>query len=701
MNRTKLATSSSTKISNALLQQIEGIPDLGRGYSLTTNTLQSSCLEIDGSIEAQSFDYDCKSEQLESMKSFIALSSSFLGSNELNEFSLFSSQKDYFTDLSTANEKESMTGWKIWQSFSQGRLREIHKETQRINKEQQTLEEEYLRTIESLTPTVSSSGSDATYLYRQRNLRLKYNVAITMRVNRLYSTIAEQETRLSDSAIRMLHTEEYINFFNTCGPNYVQSLHRAQELTAVFSFESDDEYNAKEFIKALRLYLHGNRGYNINERLGNGEISNRQETEAFFDSWDFDFDDSDIKSTLSIELLAYGLGLNKIGSDTLVSTSLDEVKNVMNFAFDSMTKSNDYDSQTGMIFEVEVFPWTKNTQFVRITNVEQERVYVPVPEGLIPTPKQILGSTGDLETVCMSPSHILDDFGKCCDKYDIINIAASDNDSGSIRKLCEPTYELSSVTMKDNLQINAEFISWMSSIARERLKNLAKLGQCVNALRSYPRRYDYNFMLANNNGQYNEYIDMKFTLKEVRAALDPSANLSILSLIGSENDEYFDMFYRPCLSSLYGRYNERFEDSPKYLMIEPWYNHDKCAMTSCLGPKKAWDRGDGNGCVDGVLARTDQQTPITNVEDDTKFCATTIDKDRGYESCKYEMKLQSVDQIDKCRNHLPQTIDSKGQPKGLSMAEMIDYFCMPILSSEKADEEKMNEADYTWDQCVS
>lgn len=42
------------------IQRMEGIPILGRGYSATTNSFQSSCLDVNGTVEDQLFNYDCK-----------------------------------------------------------------------------------------------------------------------------------------------------------------------------------------------------------------------------------------------------------------------------------------------------------------------------------------------------------------------------------------------------------------------------------------------------------------------------------------------------------------------------------------------------------------------------------------------------------------------------------------------------------------
>jgi hypothetical protein len=42
------------------IERMEGIPILGRGYSTMTNSFQSSCLEVNGTVEDQLFNYDCK-----------------------------------------------------------------------------------------------------------------------------------------------------------------------------------------------------------------------------------------------------------------------------------------------------------------------------------------------------------------------------------------------------------------------------------------------------------------------------------------------------------------------------------------------------------------------------------------------------------------------------------------------------------------
>ena len=49
-----------TTIGGDILLGATGVPSLGRGYSITTNTFQSSCLDVGGNHTETSYNYDCK-----------------------------------------------------------------------------------------------------------------------------------------------------------------------------------------------------------------------------------------------------------------------------------------------------------------------------------------------------------------------------------------------------------------------------------------------------------------------------------------------------------------------------------------------------------------------------------------------------------------------------------------------------------------
>lgn len=536
----------------------------------------------------------------------------------------------------------------------------------------------------------------------------KYVVAATMKIDRFFSSLLEDNGKLSYDAMKMLENEEYLNFFTACGPNYVRSLHRAQEVTAIFRFEASDAFEAQSFADLLKLYVHGNRGNMISAKRQAGEAPIEVELNRF--DMDFDFDFEKIRQSLSIEIFGYGLGLNGSGSKTLVATSLDEFNEVMRFAFLSMTKVNNDSSsnenQSGIVHSIEVVPWADNSEFLKAAEVNFSRILAPIPRGLIESSRQVF-KHGRLENLCTSFDLIADDFGKCCHDDDMVDTSGYQNGDGSKatkKKKCEPKQYLSPVVMRDNLETNAEFASWISSVAQEKMKNLSTLGQCVNKLRSLPKRFDYFYLHSSPGIDYDESIDMSYTVKELKAALDPAADLSILTLLSNENDEYFEMFYQPCLSALYGKNDGGIRNiDPKYFMAKPWYNHVECARVSCLEKNMAWDRLGGNGCVEGLLARETDKNPIPF--DSDPFCAKEIDKSTGEEKCKYKFtpKANIIMQIDSCRESLPHGEDGRGRPIPLSMGYLIDYFCMPQVAFDRdqADEEKMLEVDNSWDICVS
>ncbi len=53
-----------TTITHDLVQETDGVPVLGRGYSLTTNSFQASCFDVNGTTVEHSYNYDCESLSL-------------------------------------------------------------------------------------------------------------------------------------------------------------------------------------------------------------------------------------------------------------------------------------------------------------------------------------------------------------------------------------------------------------------------------------------------------------------------------------------------------------------------------------------------------------------------------------------------------------------------------------------------------------
>lgn len=610
------AVSLPSTINSDAVQSMSGAPALGRGYSITTNTMLGSCLNITNFNETEhshsyNFDY-------------------------------------YFSDFTSGGMTNGRSlGGKISKSFGFSKVK-----------------------------SAVSKSADTP----------KHSVVATMRLERFFSSVWESGATLSEDASKMLDDEEFINFFMSCGPSYVRSLQRAQEVTAIISYEAEDDMEARKFANMLRLFVYGNRG---------GPPKNEDDPSTGFPP--LDFDASDIMKTLSIEILGYGLGLNKVGSETLVATSLNEFNDVMKFAFDSMTKNNETEtsSQTGVVYNMEVVPWADNAEFLKYADVDFNRILSPVPRDYMPDTIPISDEFGE-RLGCEDEVHVADNFGKCCEEYEKVNITL---DNGFIREGCIAKQYMSPIKMKENLETNAEFVTWLGSIVHEKKTTLMSIGQCVNKLRSFPPRLDYEFLEASEQAKYDYAIDMAYTSKELKAALDPNSDLSIVTMVSGENEEFVEMFYQPCLDALYGRtLSEDQEMEPKYIMAEPWYNHKECALPSCLERNMAWDRVNGGGCVEGILAR---KSPNEHIPDDNdRYCARALDNSDGGEICKYLPDKDVIAKMDICRQILPQGKNGRGQDIPISMSYLIDYFCAPKSTGEEADEDKMDYVDHVWRSCT-
>ena len=70
VERFQYASCMPTTIADELIQQIDGVPVLGRGYTITTNSFQASCFDVNGTVAEHSYNYDCKCTQCVDINAF-------------------------------------------------------------------------------------------------------------------------------------------------------------------------------------------------------------------------------------------------------------------------------------------------------------------------------------------------------------------------------------------------------------------------------------------------------------------------------------------------------------------------------------------------------------------------------------------------------------------------------------------------------
>ena len=541
-----------------------------------------------------------------------------------------------------------------------------------------------------------------------------YIIVITMRVDRYHSVFSEAEVDLSKAAKMILAEEDYINFFATCGPSYVRAIHRAQEVTALFSFNASSKVAAQEFATALQLFVGGNslkadyaeskqRRSEKLEKNSNGRICDGADGAACYSDSFFNALSLDIKNSLNIRIFSYGIGLHSNGMDTFVSTSLDDFNRIMETTYTAMTtRAAGSKFSEGKVVDIEVVPWIDNPQFQILAEFHDHQLWMPIPHSLIENSMERNGTLA-----CPSSHMIVDDFGKCCNSDDLVYSQYAQTDGSKFQKsICEPFQFVSHQVMRDNLAVNGEFVVRMDSAVRQYDEVFSILDHCVRALRQVPTKYDYHFLQVRSTPvpPLLRDISMKsrYTVKELRMALDPFNDSELVHIVGKQRDEYFEMFYQRCVTALQGMNlgNNKLTD-PLYFMAHPWYNLEECLHLSCLEVNKMWDRLNGQGCIDGILHYKAPPESQPKLSRDDPHCAKVIDPVSGKEVCKFVPDFDFVRKLGQCRSRLPGTEDGRGRLVPISLEYIARQFCEPNLSLDhpQADEKRISEIELAWAAC--
>eukprot|EP00551_Chaetoceros_affinis_P016506 CAMPEP_0203696336 /NCGR_PEP_ID=MMETSP0091-20130426/7567_1 /ASSEMBLY_ACC=CAM_ASM_001089 /TAXON_ID=426623 /ORGANISM="Chaetoceros affinis, Strain CCMP159" /LENGTH=630 /DNA_ID=CAMNT_0050568087 /DNA_START=8 /DNA_END=1900 /DNA_ORIENTATION=+ len=476
-------------------------------------------------------------------------------------------------------------------------------------------------------------------------------VVAVMRIERYYSSVREEVSPLSDDAKTLLNNQDYVGFFKACGPNYVRGIRRAQEITAIFRFQSSSTQVAKSFSAGLKV-------------------------SGFFSSKDSSFASkskfSQVRSSLSIKILGFGLGLNEEGSDTLVATSLEEYNEVMKFAFKSFTQSeNSY--AIGMVYGMEVVPWVDNSAFQVESKLLDDNILIPVPRSLIP------------KAPCKNANYVEDRNGYCCDTlqlYDTTTSTYTDDGANPSANICRVQRGLDKAVAKENMSANGEFVARLDAAMRYKLVQLSTMEKCISAANSYPSDYDDNILLPQDSVEYNEVIDASYSLMHLKIALDPFGDFGLVRHMAKELDEYIDMFYSPCLAALFGMNIDVTPDTEaRFFAAYPWHTHDECMHLSCLATNMRWDRENG-GCVPSLVLGSSSAAYGTGTE-----CKKDVDSDD--DTCKYTDAELGDYQIDATACWTQTSLNS------FTVDYFMNHFCMPQLTADIIDTpvERNNDCD--------
>lgn len=124
----------------------------------------------------------------------------------------------------------------------------------------------------------------------------EHRVVASMRIERYYSSVKENEATMHKDVLKILDDKDYVGFFKSCGPTYVRSIRRAQEVTALFTFKTSDKTTVSAMKAAIESTIYGSGDVEMNASVKKS------------------------MNSLQIKIVGYGLGLDNDGADTLVAT---------------------------------------------------------------------------------------------------------------------------------------------------------------------------------------------------------------------------------------------------------------------------------------------------------------------------------------------------------------------------------------------
>jgi len=457
------------------IQNLDITPVLGRGYSMATGNLHSSCMVVQETT-VPSYDYDY-----------------------------------YFTEIKSSDQKSfnlAMSG-KIKTSFGFFWAR---------------------KTIEASFDLQSKS----------KRTEKTHSIIATMRTERYYSSVDETNSFLSNDAEDLLNNNEYISFMQACGPNYIRSVRRAAEITAIFTYTSTEKQSNTKFSNDIKGAVSGFMG------AGGSSGSFSSDTEINRNS---------LSTKLDIKLRAYGLGLNLEGANSMVVQTMDEYKAVMDFAFKSMQQRD-----VGMVHGLEIVAWVDNPSFQ-----VQARLSDTLQECETDEEESVNGnsSNGSGNATNGSTGNTLDG-----------STPVDENTSDPLQDDCKT---IPTEIKKVNLISNGEHLATLNSVMRARMDMMYNAQSCRSMLYAFPYDQVGSELLDQRNTLFIGKSGAKVTVRDLRNKLDDK----VMMKLQESTLNFVDKFYEPCVTELSKEFGGLVGGNA---YATPWFAIKECQDVVCTIP---------------------------------------------------------------------------------------------------------------------
>ncbi len=292
-------------------------PVLGRGYSIGTNTYQSTCLK-EVVITEPSYDMEYTFQSMEDTKSTTQ-----------------KAEDQQKVDTSgSVNVKVKILS---------------HNSSNGIN---------WAVSNQAKTTTINNE----TYY--------NHNVLVTIDLYTYYASVDEGKSTMSDTARELLVNNDLPGFFNSCGAYYVRSIGRKASFVSIFTYSTKETTRDQKFESDLKASIQSFGAYNYKTLFGavKVDVDYKSQTDTERKRMN-EFNEQASSKRLTIVTHAYGLGKDEKAS--LISYDLETFKAAIKDAFISMQNP-----LTGKVSTVEVVPWVENTEFQSVVKLEEKEVPV-------------------------------------------------------------------------------------------------------------------------------------------------------------------------------------------------------------------------------------------------------------------------------------------------------------------------------------
>mmetsp|Transcript_29491 Transcript_29491/g.67845 ORF Transcript_29491/g.67845 Transcript_29491/m.67845 type:complete len:546 (-) Transcript_29491:160-1797(-) len=529
------SVASGQVIKDFNVQKKNPSPVIGRGYSTTTGQFYSSCIDVTTALDSTA-DWD-----------------------------IFFTEYTGYWDVQTALEG------KIRDTISYGLVRQR---------------------IEEKVPAVGASHNG------HWNSQALHVFVATMAVDRYFENIENDgDAGFKDEIFDLLEWGNYVEFFVTCGPSYIEAVRKSSEFSSIFYYYSGQRVASPTFAYGMKKRLLGS-----------------QEDEETRKNYAFD-------AGMLVENVAYGLDMDSADGYFYNYGDFDNYMGAMESAFDQFKNP-----RAGMAREMVIVPFTTHDDFELLS-----RTGMAVDILALDTEGYQRYGKDDVE----DPSCKAEIKAKCDETTggDILTPVTLDCNAQNTDCTCTPDDgDCSAITTvggarsveyrKYNIMQNSEFVLQIDSLLRDELQVVHNIRQCFNKLLGM----DGETTLINKR----DLTQMTTQVKDVRMRLglgkvcaDASCDITadsdwsnpinwVVYKYQQQVKRYTTNFVTPCIGKLSGDAQGIWGGN---LQLAHWTEFTECNKPICSLPGSYWPTG---GTATDCVRKTASMFALMNTID--QYC---------------------------------------------------------------------------------